>query len=1035
MADRLRTQACLWQPHEAGGDRPAGDHQGAYPDDEPLAARWGRHQDGPGHGPHGERATAGPTHGNAPTTSGWDDESSSTDERLPAVDSLEGVTYFKSIHYLAPQQKFPEPGAARRICSSQNNMVRPARMPSRTAAQAGPGNQLACPVEPDADLHPGHADSRGPPPEVPRPDMVASRRWAVISLPSLADDACKAGWQGWLAQPGWTIIGVANQSQSEQVLPSHAILLNPLDVALMSGRFQSLRLMPARLEVLKTAGNACSPALTLLPQLPFPQQPLAVLCASWSRPGYLAAMHHGADVIFDGDCFHPPLPGLQVYDQHAPDVAEYDIDAPLVNTHLHTYLRPLMWPRGLPLDHVHAMPDDARCERFLRHGSPVHRLSIQHHLPSFAPGPGAPAPGYPPHHEVHAHAFSAYLPQGQWSVLDTHTTAFLPEAYWLLMPPPPWASGSPGADHAPIWRSLLAQPLLWLQGGRALFHQQGGTALEDEAERQLYRNTSRAVWTLARPGSNSPLDSPAGCALRALCLDLVDNLVGAGVLPPEAHSWYSAWLSDLQALGHLPGAVQAQARAHGAITTLMHEKKKRMFYYFSSHMSNNHRVNTCSSGSSSNHLLSWAKYFKMPASGGYPILVFYLHGTLSPLEMQSLRMCAPKYTLEFYPTNLNHYMPAGTKFGGTIQPLPPVGTCPNGAEYLRAAKLAQFLGYEMFKHPRVQQFEYLLRLDEDIHFDGHSTTDVFRDMAAGGILVGWNQGISDNIRSMESSLLPKSKAWAEARGKAGLFNVSSTWRRSFYSGKSWTERQWMKTNSTRVWNHHMVAGCVEMYHLDVSINQHYVEYLTERVKTIFMKLYVDIERFKYYGCQLDTNHKHGTIVPKMRWFLAANDRVCKEGKATFTDPIFLEPITVFKERIGVPHADIFHPQGRAMSRLRRLIHGREQEKLRLCPTVLANGTVLTHEPQHRLDKKKAKAEREARKKERRRRRIALAQNATLHDHGDQQEGGQDEGDYMSEGDEDNAAGNHEALERNSGDEGETRFAQDVETGDDVNNQR
>ena len=90
----------------------------------------------------------------------------------------------------------------------------------------------------------------------------------------------------------------------------------------------------------------------------------------------------------------------------------------------------------------------------------------------------------------------------------------------------------------------------------------------------------------------------------------------------------------------------------------------------------------------------------------------------------------------------------------------------------------------------------------------------------------------------------------------------------------------MSLHQGHVWRSYLSAGCVELYARKVFANPHYDAFLAgahikrgllnglyyeQEVKTIWNQIYVDINRWKFYGCRMPAAHKY--MSTRSVWFL------------------------------------------------------------------------------------------------------------------------------------------------------------------------
>uniref|UniRef100_A0A7S4LN37 Hexosyltransferase n=1 Tax=Eutreptiella gymnastica TaxID=73025 RepID=A0A7S4LN37_9EUGL len=253
---------------------------------------------------------------------------------------------------------------------------------------------------------------------------------------------------------------------------------------------------------------------------------------------------------------------------------------------------------------------------------------------------------------------------------------------------------------------------------------------------------------------------------------------------------------------------------------------------------------------------TWEKHLQFVKRRKYPIIVFYLTGVkdeLSADQMQTLRASAPSLVLEFHP--VTHVIPQ--RFRGNIKKILEHQMPKRGLGYIFCS---QFLGFEMFKHPRLQSAEYILRLDDDITFDADAATDLFEDMHRHNISVGWNC-IKKQWDKSSAQMDGRIQAYVDRRRAAGL-PVQPAFDDLMPNG---------------TWNMRLYAGCVEVYRAALYVSEAYYAFLEEidmlegiymrswmeqAFKTLWMAIVTPPDAWRRYACELPTLHR-GT---RETWF-------------------------------------------------------------------------------------------------------------------------------------------------------------------------
>jgi hypothetical protein len=253
--------------------------------------------------------------------------------------------------------------------------------------------------------------------------------------------------------------------------------------------------------------------------------------------GYLAAMRDGATVIIETD------------DDNIPSDAFWHprkrlVNAPLVtgsgwcNVYRH-FTDTLIWPRGLPLDRVKDdVPPlgaalsglDCPVQQGLADGDPdvdaVYRLLLPLPL-SFRPG-------------------DVVLDKGVWCPFNSQNTTFWKPAFPLLYLP--YHCSFRMTD---IWRSFVAQRLLWENGWRLSFHT--ATVFQERNEHDLMRDFAEEVpgylnnETIRRTLEDLPLAS-GEAALGDNLLACYRALIALGLVRAEEEALLAAWIEDIAAM-------------------------------------------------------------------------------------------------------------------------------------------------------------------------------------------------------------------------------------------------------------------------------------------------------------------------------------------------------------------------------------------------------------------------------------------------------------------------------------------------------
>ena len=256
--------------------------------------------------------------------------------------------------------------------------------------------------------------------------------------------------------------------------------------------------------------------------------------------GYLEAIRDGASVIIETDDDNIPRPGFwaeRTRTQTAPLVEQ----AGWCNVYAY-YAEGRIWPRGLPLDQVTVDPpawaglkpaqSDCPIQQGLADENPdvdaIYRLILP--LPvNFAPDR------------------TVVLDKGVWCPFNSQNTTFWKDAFPLLYLP--YHCSFRMTD---IWRSFVAQRILWENGWRLQFH--SSTVYQERNAHDLMRDFAEEV-----PGylNNERIrrtleDLPVTGGVDAIPANLTaayEALIKLEVVGAEERPLLQAWLSDLAAMG------------------------------------------------------------------------------------------------------------------------------------------------------------------------------------------------------------------------------------------------------------------------------------------------------------------------------------------------------------------------------------------------------------------------------------------------------------------------------------------------------
>jgi hypothetical protein len=193
-------------------------------------------------------------------------------------------------------------------------------------------------------------------------------------------------------------------------------------------------------------------------QLPFRLAPL-LPAGHYARKnlGYLLAMSRRAPLIFETDDDNAPT---REWRPRAREAVAVDVaSGPWCNVY-RLFTDDLIWPRGLPLDAIHApvqpVPQSARKRTF----------PIQQVLANRSPDVDAIWRLLNPTEASFREAgASVALPAGVWCPFNSQATWWWPEVYPLMYLP-----SFCSFRMTDIWRSFIAQRCLWALGCELVFH-------------------------------------------------------------------------------------------------------------------------------------------------------------------------------------------------------------------------------------------------------------------------------------------------------------------------------------------------------------------------------------------------------------------------------------------------------------------------------------------------------------------------------------------------------------------------------------
>jgi len=255
--------------------------------------------------------------------------------------------------------------------------------------------------------------------------------------------------------------------------------------------------------------------------------------------GYLAAIRAGAGMIVEtDDDNHPLAPFWRTRERRATAAL---VDGPgWVNVY-RLFSETSIWPRGLPLDAIHAPL--AAFETWTRAACDC---PIQQELADDNPDVDAIWRLVAAQKVSFASDRAVALAPRAWAPFNSQATAWWRDAFPLLYLP----TGC-SFRMTDIWRSLVAQRIAWENGWRILFRspsvrqeRNAHDLMRDFADEVPgYLHNRRIAETLdglaLAPGVDMLPDNLARC---------YDALIGLGVLPSTERVLLDAWLADLASM-------------------------------------------------------------------------------------------------------------------------------------------------------------------------------------------------------------------------------------------------------------------------------------------------------------------------------------------------------------------------------------------------------------------------------------------------------------------------------------------------------
>lgn len=254
--------------------------------------------------------------------------------------------------------------------------------------------------------------------------------------------------------------------------------------------------------------------------------------------GYLQAIRDGAAIIIETDDDNEPLAGFwktRALRHRAPVLSQPG----WANVYRYFTDGPVVWPRGLPLSAVkRELPAYENC--------PVEEVHcpIQQGLADENPDVDAIYRLTAPLPIRFRSDRAIALAPGTWCPFNSQNTVFFPDVYPLLYLP-----ALCSFRMTDIWRSFVAQRILWENGWMLLFHEP--TVIQERNEHDLMKDFRDEI-----PGylhNETIAGILSGLSLKTGRSEIGNNLVRcyealvtADLFPRKELALLDAWLEDLQ---------------------------------------------------------------------------------------------------------------------------------------------------------------------------------------------------------------------------------------------------------------------------------------------------------------------------------------------------------------------------------------------------------------------------------------------------------------------------------------------------------
>lgn len=250
--------------------------------------------------------------------------------------------------------------------------------------------------------------------------------------------------------------------------------------------------------------------------------------------GYLYAIEHGAQIIYDTDDDNEPYGALDPLNdqEHLKEIISSHSSINIYNY----FERPTVWPRGLPL------PDISIGNDFTLSSPKAVKIGIEQGVVDREPDVDAIFRLTRNQEVYFAEQPACVLPIGTYCPFNSQNTFIHKDAFFTLYIPT-----TVSMRVADIWRGYFAQKLIGLLGMQVAFS--GPNAIQDRNEHNLLRDFKDELDLYLKSGSLVAFLSQwqaASSQPEAMMLALYQDLASAGFIAQQEIELCTAWLADFK---------------------------------------------------------------------------------------------------------------------------------------------------------------------------------------------------------------------------------------------------------------------------------------------------------------------------------------------------------------------------------------------------------------------------------------------------------------------------------------------------------